>query len=138
MTSSLRLQDGGGWFWVGLVDACSDGLSARNWWIALLTVGESTVMRPNAVQTSLIRQILSESLVMYVIWRVSCDRQRVAWMTARILMSWLLTAYICIVTEIRSRFLKPKRCMTCNWRDSFDSQYQPWQKLILLALRAWW
>ena len=59
--------------WSGTVTggSCCCGLFVLNLSMASPTVGKLCDMSPTAMQVSLLRKTLSESLVTYVIWRVS-------------------------------------------------------------------
>ena len=91
-----------------------------SWSAASPMVGKVVVMIPSSVHASLLRKNLFESLVTYTIClvsRVVPDLEGLVSrkMTApRILILWLLAAYMCIVTGMRSCLVKPRRCMTCR------------------------
>ena len=123
---------GGGNWWRGQLHGLSvglcragfgvvtDGLLVRSWSAASPTVGKVVVMSPSSVHASRLRKNLLESVVTYTICLVSrvfpdLEGPVSRKMTApRILMLWLLAAYIFIVTGMRLCLVKPRRCMTCR------------------------
>ena len=100
------------------------------------TIGKFLVMIPSAVQVSLLRKSLSESLVTYTIWRLSRalpegDLPENLRMTApRMLIPWLFTACIFMVTGIRSLSHRPRRRMTVMLAK------QLWQPVSAIAERC--
>ena len=91
-----------------------------SWSAASPMVGKVVVMIPSSVHASLLRKNLFESLVTYTICLVSrvfpdLEGPVSCKMTVpRILILWLLAAYMCIVTEMKPCLVKPRRYMTCR------------------------